>query len=701
MQNKPQRNPSAALWKPSESRIKNSNLRKFTNYLSRKKELTFESYNDLYNWSIDFNEKFWAEFWSFADIISSEKYKRVANKAVPNYIRIPRPEWFPGAKLNFAENLLRYRDEHNALIIHTENKPIRYVTYRDLYVKVAKLQKYLISIGIKKNDKIAGLVTNSEEAIVCMLATTSLGAIWTSTSPDFGYQGIYDRFGQVEPKVVFAVNAYSYSGKIFDCFDKINDAVKNISSVEKLVFIENIDKASFNSKLTEIEFSRLDYDLINQSKTPNKPNEESETENENENSISKKLEYIRFSDIFINNNFEYTDEIHFEQLPFDHPLYIMYSSGTTGAPKCIVHGAGGTLIQHAKELMLHTDLTRNDVIFYFTTCGWMMWNWLVSSLFVGSTIYLYDGNPAYPDIKVLWESIDKFGITVFGTSPKYLSAVQKSDYIPKDNLKLTTLKTILSTGSPLTSENFLWVYDNVKEDVQLSSIAGGTDIISCFMLGNPILPVYNEEIQCRGLGMKVQSFDEDGTISENDKGELVCTLPFPSMPIYFLNDKDYKKYFNSYFDTFRGIWRHGDFIKITRNGGVIVYGRSDATLNPGGIRIGTAEIYRIVEGIPKVTDSLVVGKQENGDVKVILFVVIKQPYTLDDELITKIKNKIRAEATSRHVPAKVVQVTEIPVTMSGKKVEIAVTRIIHNEPITNLSAIANPESLNQFKGLEL
>lgn len=700
MQNKPQRNPSAALWKPSETRIKNSNLRKFTNYLARKKELTFESYNDLYNWSIDFNEKFWSEFWTFADIISSEKYKRVANKAVPNYIKIPRPEWFPGAKLNFAENLLRYRDEHNALIIHSENKPIRYVTYRELYIKVAKLQKYLISIGIKQNDKVAGLVTNSEEAIICMLATTSLGAIWTSTSPDFGYQGIYDRFGQVEPKVVFAVNAYSYSGKIFDCFDKINEAVKKIKSVAKLVFIENIDFNTFNSKLNEIEFSKLDYNLINKSTAPslvieNDSNENKETNNENQ------LEYIRFNDIFINNNFEYTQEMYFEQLPFDHPLYIMYSSGTTGAPKCIVHGAGGTLIQHAKELMLHTDLTRNDVIFYFTTCGWMMWNWLVSSLFVGSTIYLYDGNPAYPDIKMLWESIDKFGITVFGTSPKYLSAVQKSDFIPKDNLKLTTLKTILSTGSPLTSENFLWVYDNVKEDVQLSSIAGGTDIISCFMLGNPILPVYNEEIQCRGLGMKVQSFEEDGTISENDKGELVCTLPFPSMPIYFLNDPDNKKYYTSYFDTFRGIWRHGDFIKITRNGGVIVYGRSDATLNPGGIRIGTAEIYRIVEGFSEVTDSLVVGKQENGDVKVILFVVVKSPYTLDDELSSKIKNKIRTEATSRHVPAKIVQVTEIPVTMSGKKVEIAVTRIIHNEPITNLSAIANPESLNQFKGLDL
>jgi len=537
------------------------------------------------------------------------------------------------------------------LIYKLEGEQSVKVTYNELYSMVAKCAYGLREIGIKKGDRIAGFITNSVEAVVGMLAAASMGAIWSSCSPDFGFQGVLDRFGQIKPAVLFAVGSYQYNSKIFDCTEKINEIVKSLPDLKKLILISS---------------------------------ESNEINSEKCQSWSE----------FTSNK---AQDIEFEQLPFDHPIYIMYSSGTTGIPKCIVHGAGGTLLQHYKELSLHTNLNRNDVISYFTTCGWMMWNWLVSSLFIGCSVFLYDGSPVAPDISILWKCIDEEKITVFGTSPKFLSACQKNGLTPKDDFNLRSLKAILSTGAPLISENFNWIYDSVKNDVRLSSIAGGTDIISCFMLGNPNLPVYSEEIQCRGLGMKVESFDDNGKSIIDSKGELVCTKPFPSMPVGFWNDENNSKYQSAYFDDYPGIWKHGDYIKVTKNGGVIVYGRSDATLNPGGVRIGTSEIYRIIESVEKITDSIVAGQNWNNDTRIILFVVLRDGLILDDDLKKYIKSKIRSELTPRHVPKIVKQVSAVPVTLSGKKVELAVTKILNGEEVNNKSAIANPESLSEFE----
>ncbi|WP_448382880.1 acetoacetate--CoA ligase [Desulfosoma sp.] len=644
---------SRLLWQPSEERVGRTNMFRFLQHVNEKHGTGFRTYDNLYRWSIEEIPTFWATLWDYAGFSVSRSYDQV----VDDVKKLPGARWFEGARLNFAENLLRYRDDRIALSFKGEGRPTVHITYAELYDRVARLAASLRAMGIQPGDRIAGFVPNMIETVVAMLASVSVGAVWSSCSPDFGIKGVLDRFGQIQPRVLFTANGYQYNGKTFDSLERISEILKELPTIEKVVVIPytdaNPDPSRVRNGILLEDFMAKESGLT----------------------------------------------IDFEHLPANHPLYIMYSSGTTGIPKCIVHGAVGTLIQHFKELKLHSDVTRDDTIFYFTTCGWMMWNWLVSSLMLGARVLLYDGSPFYPDPGAMWQMAQDEKITIFGTSAKYLAAVEKAGVKPKETYDLSPLKAVLSTGSPLAIESFEYVYRDIKADLCLSSISGGTDIISCFALGNPMGPVYAGELQCRGLGMKVEAWNEDGQPVIGQKGELVCTAAAPSMPIYFWNDPDGQKYRDAYFSVFPGVWHHGDFIEITEHGGVIIYGRSDATLNPGGVRIGTAEIYRQVETIPEILDSLVVGQDWDNDVRVILFVKLRDGCTLDEALINRIKTAIRVNTTPRHVPAKIIAVPDIPYTISGKKVELAVRKVIHNQEVKNKDALANPEALEYYRDL--
>lgn len=641
------------IWTPSEKRKQKSNMAQFIELINKTYGSTLQSYDDLYQWSIQKIPEFWTSMWDYAEIKASKKYDSV----VDDVNKMPGAHWFNGAELNFAENLLRYKDDHIALIFRGESEKRSRMTYSELYDNVARLAKSLRDMGVKTGDRVTGFIPNMPEAIIGMLAAVSVGAIWSSCSPDFGIKGVLDRFGQIKPKVLLVGDGYYFKGKKFDSLERTANIVENIPSIEKVIVVNYTDNLSGIQQIP----NAICYDDF----------------------ISKEIGL----------------KIHFEQLPAEHPLYIMYSSGTTGLPKCMVQSAAGILINHIKELKLHADVSRNDNIFYYTTCGWMMWNWLTTSLALGATLTLYDGNPFHPHPGALWEMAQDEKITIFGTSAGYLSALEGAGVRPGKEYDLSSLRSVLSTGSPLSPEQFDFVYHDIKEDVQLASISGGSDLNGCFAGGNPIAPVYRGELQCRNLGMKVEAFDEKGKPVYNHKGELVCTAPFPSMPIYFWDDPDGTKYHAAYFDVFPNVWRHGDFIEITDTGGVIIYGRSDATLNPGGVRIGTAEIYRQMEAIEEIADSVVVGQDWKGDVRVILFVVMKENTALTDVIKNKIVSLIRKNASPRHVPAKIIAVKGVPYTLNMKKVELAVRKIIHNQPVLNRDALANPDVLDYYKDI--
>lgn len=626
------------LWNPSQTFKESTELHNFI------KQCNFDHYDDLYAWSVSDLAGFWNKVWDFCNIISTQR----GEVALLNEENIKEAIFFPNAKLNFAQNLLRKRDDTTAIHFFDEHGNEKEISFKCLYDQVSQLTKQLRAWGIQPGDVVAGYLPNLPETVIAMLATASIGATWTACSPDFGVSSVLDRFMQVEPKVLITCDGYFYNGKAHNCLERLPKLLNSLPSVQHTVIVEYANNFEIKHHTT--------WDKI------------------------------------LKDNFPCN--IDFAQMPFNHPLFIMFSSGTTGKPKCIVHGAGGTLIQHLKEHRLHCNIKKDDRVFYYTTCSWMMWHWLVSSLASEACIILYEGSPVIPEIGTLFDIAEKSKMTFFGTSAKYLASIEKENFKPTQNL--SNLRTIASTGSPLAPNTFEYVYTHIKQDVHLASISGGTDIISCFMLGNPLKPVYKGQLQGAGLGLAVDVFNDSGKSITQQQGELVCTKPFPSRPIGFWNDIDGTKYHDAYFNKFANTWHHGDFIERTAENGFIVYGRSDTVLNPGGVRIGTAEIYQQVESIVEVAEALAIGQEWDGDVRVILFVVLRNNLILDDHLISIIKQHIRCTTTPRHVPAKVIQVQELPKTNNGKLAEIAVRQVIHGQEVKNKESLINPKSLEQF-----
>jgi acetoacetyl-CoA synthetase len=641
---------SEPIWTPSRERASGSHLARFIQCVNARQDRRIGTYDELYAWSIADPARFWRELATF----SGTRAQWGSAPVLQDGEAMPGARWFAGTRLSFADNLLRYDDASPALLFANERGARRTVSWRELRAEVARIAAGLREAGVRPGDRVAGFLPNLPEAVIAMLATSSVGAVWSSCSPDFGVQGVIDRFGQIAPKVLFSADGYVYAGKRLESLPTVRSVLERVPSIERVIVVDYLgdsDAAALGPKAVRFDAFGTRADLA------------------------------------------------FEQTEFDHPLYILYSSGTTGVPKCIVHGVGGTLLQHQKEHLLHTDVKRGDRLFYFTTCGWMMWNWLASALASGATLVLYEGSPFYPDAGALWRLAEELRVDIFGTGAKYLQAMEKSNFTPARAVSLASMRTLLSTGSPLPPEGFDYVYREVKADVQLASISGGTDIVSCFALGNPLSPVHRGEIQCRGLGMAVDIFDDEGRSLRGDRGELVCTKPFPSMPIGFWNDPTGAKYRAAYFERFPGVWHHGDYAALTGNGGLVIYGRSDAVLNPGGVRIGTSEIYRQVETLPEILESIAVGQDWKNDVRIVLFVRLAPGVTLDEPLKRRIRDVIRSNTTPRHVPAKIVAVPDIPRTISGKLTELAVRNVIHGLPVKNTDALANPAALEHFRDL--